>query len=166
MAMAEDAFIPRFLMAFEDIVDSLEGHIETRPYILDPTVSPLSMVRWVAKWVGFEISPSLPPGRQRRLIQAAGKVVRWRGTRRGLEELLEAFTDGDATVEDHGGVYRESEAPPRNVRVSVHLTEAGSLDDAQLVSLVRDQLPADALIELTVGDRRVEEADPDEESSE
>jgi phage tail-like protein len=159
MVMASDPVIPRFLMAFEDILDSLDGHVEMRPHVLDYAVAPLEMVRWIATWAGFEVSPSLPPDRQRLLVRAAGEVVRWRGTKTGLTTLLEAFTGGDVTVADGGGVFEQGAAPERTTRVSVHLTQAGDLDDAQLVGLVRDQLPADALIELTVGDRRVEESD-------
>ena len=163
MVMAADPFIPRFLMAFEDILDTIDGQVETQPHVLDPTVAPLEILRWVAKWVGFDVSPSLPEDRQRRLVKAAGAVVRWRGSARGLKSLLEAFTGADATVLDSGGVYKAGEAPRRSVRVSIHLTEAGSLDDTQLVSLVRDQLPADAYVELTIGDRVVEEAEDQHE---
>jgi phage tail-like protein len=166
MVMASDVTLPRFLMAFEDIIDTIDGHIETQPHVLDPTVAPLEMVRWIAKWVGFEVSPSLPSDRQRQLALAAGEVVRWRGTNRGLTALLEAFTGAEVTVADRGGVFREGQAPDRSVRVTVRVSEAGSLDDAQLVELVRDQLPADALIELAVGDRRVEESDLEDEEDE
>lgn len=166
MVMASDPVIPRFLMAFEDILESLEGQVDMQPHVLDPALAPLEMVRWVATWAGFEVSPSLAPDRQRLLVRAAGEVVRWRGTKTGLTRLLVAFTGGEVTVTDGGGVFEQGAAPERTTRVSVHLSQAGSLDDAQLVGLVRDQLPADALIELTIGDRLVEEshdADGEEE---
>ena len=159
MVMAADPVIPRLLMAFEDILGTLEGHVDTQPHVLDPSVAPLPMVRWMAHWAGFEVSPSLSDRRQRLLVEAAGGAVRWRGTNEGLTRLLEAFTGADVDVTDRGGVFREGEAPGRSTRVTVHLTGAGSLDDAQLVGLVRDQLPADATIELTVGDRLVEETE-------
>jgi phage tail-like protein len=166
MVMAADPLIPSFLMAFEDILDTLEGHVDMQPHVLDPTVAPLEMVRWVATWAGFEVSPSLPPERQRLLVQAAGNVVRWRGTREGLTMLMEAFTGGEVEVTDGGGVFAQGEAPERTTRVTVHLSQAGTLDDTQLVGLVRDQLPADAIIELTIGDRRVEESRPEGEEQE
>lgn len=159
MVMAADPVVPRFLMAFEDILASLEDHIETQPHVLDPTVAPLPMVRWMGHWAGFEVSPSLSDERQRLLVEAAGGFVRMRGTNLGLARLLEAFTGADVVVEDGGGIFREGEAPERSTRVTVRLTGAGSLDDAQLVGLVRDQLAADATIEITVGDRVVEETE-------
>jgi phage tail-like protein len=154
--LAEDGFASRLVGMLEEVADSVRGRIDGIEHCLDPGLAPVELVRWMGGWLGLALEPTLPEERQRDVLAAAGALLAWRGTRRGLEGLLEAFTAAPVQVHDNGGVFPRGSAPPVDRRVTVRLESTGGLDEQQLLELIRAEVPADAEVELLVQGRRVE----------
>lgn len=98
---AEDELMGRFLMLFESFVAPIEQIIDLLPYYFDPRIAPVDMLPWLASWVGLVLDERLPEKRRRRLLLAAARLFRQRGTRQGLTEYLEICTEGRARIVEH-----------------------------------------------------------------
>lgn len=85
-------------------------------------------------WLGVVLALLLPEERQRNVLWAAGALLDWRGTMRGLEGLLAAFIAAPVQVQDHGGVFARvprrvfarGAVPPADRRVTVRLESAAA----------------------------------------
>ena len=156
-ALAEDHFTQRFLLVFEDISDSIRDRIRDFHHYLDVGIGPVEFVRWMAAWLDVPIDASLPEDRQRGFVSRAGTLLHMRGTKAGLQGLIEALTGSDVKIDDGGGVWPEGGAPDRQGRVKVTVKNSGGVNEQQLFALVRSELPANTPFDLTVGRRRVRE---------
>jgi phage tail-like protein len=156
VGMVDDDFLVRFLSIFQDITNTLFHQLDTLPHMFDPTVAPDAMVRQMGHWIGVDaIDPSLPDLLQREAVLQYASLLPWRGTRRGMQGLLETVSGSPATVTDSGGVYHEGEAPAAPPHVRLEIESTGWLDDAGLVQIVRNELPATVTFELLVAGRTI-----------
>lgn len=162
-ALADDPFLRRFVMIFEQVAITVHQRIDGVEHHLDPGLAASEFVRWLGGWLGVAVDASVPEDRQRRLVGTAGPLLAWRGTRRGLEGLLEALTDAPVHVSDPGGVYSGGRAEAANRHVTVRLEDAGGIDEARLLELIHGELPADATVQLLIDEPA---ADPPTSSSE
>jgi phage tail-like protein len=158
MGMLDDDLFVRFVSIFQEVATSLLENADNVPNVVDPTVAPVPALSWLASWLGVTwIEPSLPEELQRRVVRECGRALAWRGTRRGLEILLEAVTGGEVEVEESGGVRRGTEpptpAPDPRVRVAVRTT--GWMSDDDFVELVTDEVPANVRCEIVVDGREI-----------
>ncbi|MFT5458069.1 MAG: hypothetical protein ACI9K2_004572, partial [Myxococcota bacterium] len=55
---------------------------------------------WLASWVGFQLDESLPVHQQRELVRRAIRLMRTRGTRAGIEEMVRVLTSAPVRVEE------------------------------------------------------------------
>jgi phage tail-like protein len=164
VGMVEDEFLVRFLSIFQDVADTVVGQIDTLPHVFDPTIAPLPMVRALGGWVGLDwIDPSLPDALQRRIVRRYFALLRWRGTKRGMRELLELVSEAPATVDETGGIYQEGETPADIGHVVLRVQSTGWATESDLLRIVRAELPASVTFELYVGDRRLWPPEPPEE---
>lgn len=156
VGMVEDAFLVRFLSIFQDVADTVMHQVDTLPHMFDAAVAPDAMVRALGQWIGIDwIDPSLPDELQRRIVREYSALLQWRGTARGVRQLLELVSGSSATVDDNGGVFLEGEAPnlPPHVRLAVETS--GWATEADLLRIVQSELPAAVTFELRVGGRQV-----------
>ena len=160
--LAEDPFLRRFLAIFDAIAATVEMQVGGMEHLLDVSVAPDRMVRWLGGWLGIDdIDPSTPVDRQRDWVHEMGRLMWWRGTKTGVEGMLQLATGEDVTVIDTGGVYRHFQAPavnPRHVRVLVN--SVGWTTEEYLLALLRRELPAEVTFELRIGGRQVWPRDP------
>jgi phage tail-like protein len=152
--MARDQVVAGFVRACQEVADGLRDRVESVEHELDVNLAAPEMLTFVASWVGVPVE-ALPdePARdsQRRLIRAVGQVLGWRGTRRGVEILLEALTGARADVTDSGGVFgRDDPLPPADDVVRVSLTHTGGLTEQQILAFLAEELPVGARVELNV----------------
>lgn len=98
---SRDDFMGRFLMLFESFWNPLDNQIDSLSYYFDPTLTPSRLLGWLGSWLDVNLDAQLPEPRQRRLLQRAARLYRQRGTKIGLETMLELWTDGDATITEH-----------------------------------------------------------------
>jgi phage tail-like protein len=122
-------FAMRFLKALEEVLDPIVTLLDCLPAHLDPKLAPLNALHTMADWLGLPFEEHVPGDnrlseqdrhtrlkqRQRRLVEKGLEINRSRGTRAGLELLLELmFGDPDRpvfTVVD-GGYCVVGSVPP------------------------------------------------------
>jgi phage tail-like protein len=156
VGMVEDEFFVRFVSIFQEVATTLLEGADNVEHVVDISVAPESMVRWLGSWIGVEsIESSLPHDVQRRIVRTSAQMLAWRGTRRGLQLLLEVVSGGPVTIEDGGGVWRQGESPTEPAWVRVRIESTGWYAEQDLVALVLDEVPASTYLELSVGHRRV-----------
>lgn len=162
VGMVEDDFLARFLMIFQTIADTEMHQIDTLAHMFDPTVAPDIMVRALGSWIGIDwIDSSLPDDLQRRIVREYSSLVQWRGTRRGLRQLLELISLEPAVVQDSGGVFLENDAPLQPPHVKLYVATSGWATEPDLLRIVRAELPASVTFELHVGSRQIWPPQPD-----
>lgn len=98
---ARDDFMGRFLMLFESFWNPIDNQISGLADYFDPMLTPPRLLGWLGSWINVDLNGQLPEPRQRRLIQRAARLYRQRGTKAGLEAMLELWTDGKATITEH-----------------------------------------------------------------
>ncbi len=70
------------------VTDTLDGLAD----LTDPLACAPKFLPWLASWVGFDLDASLPIHQQRELVRRAIRLYRTRGTRVGVEEMVEVLT--------------------------------------------------------------------------
>jgi len=156
VGMVDDDFFVRFVAIFQQAAgQTLEG-VDNIDNVLDVTVAPDPMVRWLGSWIGATgIDPSLPSSTQRRLVKAAGEMLAWRGTARGLRQFLELVSGAPAHIEEGGGVHAEGEGSPDPAWVRIHVLTTGWLTHEDFLRIVRDEVPAYVALEVWAGSHKI-----------
>jgi phage tail-like protein len=161
MGMLDDDFFVRFTSTFQEVATSLVEGADNIANVVDVTVAPAELVRWLGTWIGLEsVDSSLDELLQRHLVRQAGRDLAWRGTRRGLEEFLGVVTGGPVVVEESGGIGRDGQLGERTPRVTLRVSSTGWMSGDDFVALVSDEIPANVLFEVYVNDRRLWPRDP------
>ena len=162
VGMVEDDFLARFLRIFQSIADTELHQIDTLRHMFDPAVAPDNMVRTMGHWIGIDwIDSSLDDDLQRRIVRDYADLLQWRGTQRGMIQLLELISGEHAEVTDSGGVYAEGEAPFAHPHVVLRVASAGWATEQDLLRIARAELPASVTFELYVGQRRIWPPEPE-----
>lgn len=126
-------FAMRLLKALEEVLDPIVTLLDCLPAHLDPKLAPLNALHTMADWLGLPFEEHVPGDkglsedqrhrrlreRQQRLVENALEINRSRGTKRGLELLLELmFGEPGRREEDRvfkvidGGYCVVGSAPP------------------------------------------------------
>jgi phage tail-like protein len=156
MGMLEDDFFARFVGIFQDVSTTFVDGVDNLENIVDVTVAPEPIVRWLGAWLGIDsIDSSLPHELQRRIVIETGRFLAWRGTRRGLQAFLELVSGGRVEIEETGGVFPEGDAPRRPPTVVMRVQSTGWMPERDFIEMVRDELPAHVRFGLWVGDRQI-----------
>ena len=154
VGMLDGEFFVRFVSIFQQVGTSLLEDADNVDNLVDISVAPEAMVRWLGSWIGGgAIDPELPHDLQRRIVRSAAHTLTSRGTASGLALFLELTTGASAEVRDGGGVWRDGDAPEDTAWVTMKVQSTGWMPEADFVALVRDEVPAHARAELFVGDR-------------
>jgi phage tail-like protein len=155
--LAEDPVLSGVVRVVEEVADTYRCEVDALEQHLDAGSASAAMLRYLASWLGADLDPSISLGRQREVLRAVGPLVGWRGTRRGVEGLLEALTGARVRVGDDGGVWTSEEPRPSpSLRVVVDLTDLGEMTGPQLYAFLADELPVGADVVLRLGGRVLE----------
>ncbi|MBX3252077.1 MAG: hypothetical protein KF901_33185, partial [Myxococcales bacterium] len=99
----EDDFLRRFLALFETTtLDGVAARLDAYPELFDPRTAPEPMLPYLAAWLEMP-TPEIvlaDPTRLRRALIAAPEIARYRGTARGIELIIRAYTDVVARVRE------------------------------------------------------------------
>lgn len=156
VGMTDDDFFVRFVRIFQAVTDTVLQHVDNMPHMFDVNVAPDSVVRTIGSWMGVDwIDPSLPDHLQRRIVREYSAGLLWRGTKAGLVRLLELICEGDVVVEDSGGVYADDDVPTTVPFVRMAVPAPTWTTEADLLRIVRNELPASVTFELIVDGRMV-----------
>lgn|GEM_PF-250272 len=85
-------FLERYLSLFGTLFDSVDTQIDGMAAQLDPEIVQGRQLRWLASWLGLSCDEHWSDEWVRRLIRAAPMLYRYRGTRRGIETLIDTLT--------------------------------------------------------------------------
>jgi phage tail-like protein len=156
VGMVEDQFLVHFLRIFEDVAETVLQQVDNVPHLFDVTVAPDVMVRTIGAWLGLDwVDPSLPDRRQRHVVRGYSGALLERGTRQGLTEVLELVCGKGVEVSDSGGVYRAGKAPLRDPHVTIDVPSRGWATEADLIRIVRSELPASVTFDLSIAGRTI-----------
>jgi phage tail-like protein len=87
-------FRERFFANLEGLLTPLENRVAVAEYLLDPYAAPVSALPWLASYLGVTLKSGWPEARMRRAIAEAGRLMRWRGSYRGVCLALDIVSDG------------------------------------------------------------------------
>jgi phage tail-like protein len=150
-AMTGDPVLRGFAAAFEEVADTVLARVDSIEHQVDAGLATPEMLQFLASWLGLMLEPSDPLPYRRELVRQVGRLLGWRGTRHGIEGLLEAATGARVTVTDGGGIYgRREPVPPPDPVVRVSLDHTGHLTEQQVRGFLDSELPLGAVLELDV----------------
>jgi phage tail-like protein len=149
--MAQDPVLRGFVTAFEEVADGVRERIDSVEHQMDTGLASPEMLQFLGSWLGVELEPTDPVEYRRSMVREVGRLLGWRGTRYGVEALLEAATGARVTVLDAGGIYgRNDTVPPENSAVVVQMDHTGHLTERQVLGFLQSELPLGAKVELDV----------------
>lgn len=147
--LQQDDFTQRLTGALDEVLAPALWVLDNVDAYLDPHLAPLDFVAWLAAVVGVELDETWPESRQRTLVARAVELYSWRGTARGIAELVETYTGAQVDVADSGGVTWSAVPggeppgePSPTVRVRVRATEPEAMDHSRVEALVAEAKPA------------------------
>ncbi len=146
---ADDELLQRFVAAFDDVLAPVFTTLDCLDAYFDPSVAPSDFVDWLAHWVALPLADEWPAQRRRALVARAVELHGWRGTRRGLQALLEMVTGGRVEVFDSGGCVASPVsggslpgATTPGILVRVAVRDLSTVDAARLDALIALDKPA------------------------
>jgi phage tail-like protein len=138
----QQPFLGRFLLAFETVLSGtdaerpgLEATIGRVADYLDPATTEAEFLPWLAGWVTLGLRADWDEATRRSFIEQIVPLYRLRGTKAGLERMLELYAGQRPDVDD------DFDQPAHFFQVRLRLTEA----DPEL--LQRKQQIARAIID-------------------
>jgi phage tail-like protein len=143
---ADGGFMGRYLRIFETIWEPLEWRQNHVQLYFDPLTCPAPLLPWLASWFDLTLDPTWPEARCRNLVAAAAVLYRARGTRDGLQRMIEVVTGLRPEV-------REDPGRPFVFTVSLTIPAGSEVSVALVDELVRTHKPAHAgyVLEITRG---------------
>lgn len=145
----EDDFALRFTAALDEVIAPVMLALDNLDAYLDPLLAPRDFLEWMANWVGIDLDETWPEHKQREQVGSAVNLYRWRGTKKGLTDVIRLYCDVDPEIIDNGGASFSdgptgplpgSPTPSLHVRITV---PAGrDVDESRLHELVSTAKPA------------------------
>lgn len=107
-------FLERFLSLFETFFAATEWRINhlARYFDVDSQLATGDFLRWLASWLAIPEDKSWSEEQLRELIRQAPELYRKRGTREGLEAMIEIFTGERPLVVEHFQTAGCAQPPP------------------------------------------------------
>jgi phage tail-like protein len=99
-AFRQDPFVGDFLQAFQTVLDGLQAAIEGVVDYLDPMTTDAEFLPWLSGWVALTLRADWDVATRRGFLQQIVPLYRLRGTRAGLQRMLELYTGQRAEVDD------------------------------------------------------------------
>jgi phage tail-like protein len=94
-------FLERFLSIFESVSFEIEQEIAGVAKYFDPQAVKGEFLDWLGTWLAVLRDNNWPEKKRRELLKRAFHLYRIRGTLRGLQEMIELFTEGETSIIEH-----------------------------------------------------------------
>lgn len=154
LVMQQDDFTNRFLGIFEEVADTLVHSVDTIAVSADLSLAPQTFVPWLGSWIAAPAVDSHRPDEvgERNWVRAHAHALTARGTKVGLQRVLQELAGGHPVeIEDGGGVYREGAGPEGDSAwVRVRMPLADQTEPQEVVDLIRAEVPLGVAVELEV----------------
>ena len=126
---SDSDFLKRYLLIMESILAPLDWGVDSLEQYYNPLLTTPDWLQWIGEWFDVLIHPSLAVSRQRAVVSELGLLFRKRGTKAGLERLLELYFGVRPNIE-------ELDTPPATFRVTLPL----GADDTPLARALATRL--------------------------
>jgi len=149
--MQDDEILLRLLELLEVVASSGTERIGQLSHLADFATTPAPFLNWQGTFVSAPPLDALDEEDQRRLVRSMGSLLKFRGTKAYLAELIQPFAAGGYEIEDSGGVrplggFRE-ESPPS---VSVTIGQLKHVVQTDLFDILRLSVPAHCTLNVSV----------------
>ncbi len=140
---SEHPFLGRYLLLFEDLFGPMDQTVAHFYLYLDPRTAPESFLGVLAGWLGLVLDDRWPAERRRAILRSAVEMYDYRGTKKGMTQLLEASTGGRVEIEEnsHG---------PHSFRVTITTADEGQVDKAIVRHLIDTNKPTHTVYQLEI----------------
>lgn len=118
---ASKDFLERFLSLFESFLYAKEEEISHLARYVDLDATPNEFLAWLGTWVGVIFDESWSAEKRRIFLQRAADLYKKRGTRAGLEELIEIYTGDKPMIVENAQLYRQNTAARTSCGVNEEL---------------------------------------------
>jgi len=88
------SFLRSLVGVLESTTQTLDARIAAMGALVNPASAPAAWLDFTARWLGLPWDDALEPAQKRRLATRAAEIAAARGTRAGLETLLECLLPG------------------------------------------------------------------------
>ena len=143
-------FLERFLSLFETFFTEVEGRINHIVRYFDASVTQVvvgDFLRWLASWLAITVEENWSEAQRRALVQRAPDLYTQRGTRAGIEAIIELFIGAKPLIVEHFQLECAQEPAVRQLLAQLYGTDPycfcillpvsrGALDPAQTRQLV------------------------------
>lgn len=144
-----DEVVQQFCAALDDVLTPVVLTLDCLPAYFDPLTTPEDMVEWLADWMGVTLDQRQSMSQQRHLLRKTAKLLRWRGTVRGLRDAVAFATGIEPEIIESGGT-EWSERPGTDlpgsvgneVTVRLRVAELRSVNVRRLRQIVASVVPA------------------------
>jgi phage tail-like protein len=156
----DDNFALRLTEALDLALAPVFSTLDNFESYLDPWLAPEDFVDWLGSWMGLLLDERLPLDRKRAFVAQAWELFRIRGTRRGLQRVVEVITGGNVEVSDTGGAASATApgaafpgSPNFAVLVRIRVDDPAGVSRGYVESLVSNAKPAHVThrVEITSG---------------
>ncbi len=106
----DDDFVQRLCDGLDEVLAPIPSALDNFSAVLDPSLAAPDFLEWLGGWVGVEIDHTWPIERRRMMVARAADVFSRRGTRSGMEDLIELFTGVRPEIIE-GGATSASQTP-------------------------------------------------------
>lgn len=134
-------FLGRFLMGLEALWAPIEQLVDHFDFFIDSETTPAFFMEQLATWLGLTLDEKWPQAKRRAVLQEAGELYRWRGTRRGLSRYLEIYTGVEPEIE-------EAADGAHHFQVTLTVPDEESVDRATVDRIIQANKPAHTTYEL------------------
>jgi phage tail-like protein len=96
----EHPFAGDFLQAFQAIINGLQAEIEGVADYIDPGTARADFLPWLSGWVALTLRADWDDATRRSFLQQIVPLYQLRGTRAGMQRMLELYTGERVEVDD------------------------------------------------------------------
>lgn len=100
-------FLEQFLSIFAHFFEGIEDEIDNIVRYFIPGATPVKFLPWLASWLSLSLNDRWPVEKKRLFIKKAHELFKKRGTLKGLQEVLEIFTEKKFQIIEHFKLRRK-----------------------------------------------------------
>jgi phage tail-like protein len=102
----QDSFIGRYLSVFSSLYNDLQEHIDHTDDLLDIDKAPAALLPVLATWFGIRLDGDfIDEHRMRRFLKKAYELIRGKGTRKAIEDLVGIFVDEPFFIVEYSDAF-------------------------------------------------------------
>ncbi|HNI35648.1 MAG TPA: phage tail protein [Microthrixaceae bacterium] len=110
--LQDDELILNIVGALDTVLAPIFLTLDNLDAYFDPMLAPDDFVQWLAEWMGLLLDETWPIEFTRAAVASTADLYRWRGTARGIREVLEMYTGVPVTIAESGGATWSSDPDP------------------------------------------------------